>query len=135
MFLQYTQAIFTVLFLCTHLLNNHCIPRPGSGNRRAFISSLYCQEPRYDANPACSKIGNNIFLKIGLEILIQQVKVFPFCGSRAEAYLTTGPPLTGTAKKTGYRPLKTSPTNLPRVMVQVSQFKSPVFHGKLRKPL
>ena len=47
-------------------------------------------------------MGNNIFLKTGLEILIQLFKMFPFSGSRAELYLAARPPFTGIAKKTGY---------------------------------
>ena len=59
--------------------------------------------------------------------------MFPFSGSRAELYLAARPPFTGIAKKTGYRPQKTRPTNSPHVTVQVSQCRSPVFKGKLTK--
>ena len=54
---------------------------------------------------------------------------------KKESYLAARPPFTGIAKKTGYRPPKTRPTSPPRVMVQVSQFKSPVFKGRFAKPL
>lgn len=44
---------------------------------------------------------------------------------RKQSYLAARPPFIGIAKIIGYRPPKTRPTNPPRVMVQVSQFKSP----------
>ena len=70
----------TILSLCTDLLNNHWISRTGSGNQRVFISSFYCLNPKYATNAGWSQMGNNIFLKIGLEILIQSFKMFPFSG-------------------------------------------------------
>ena len=57
--------------------------------------------------------------------------MFSFPGNRAEAYLAARPPFTGIAKKTGFGPPKTSSTNPPHVMAQASQFKLPVFDGKL----
>ena len=53
----------TILSLCTDLLNNHWISRTGSGNQRAFISSIYCLDPKDAANPGWSQMGNNIFLR------------------------------------------------------------------------
>ena len=71
---------------------------------------------------------------MGLEILIRKiVKTLPCSSRRAESHLAGGTPDTGTAKKTGCRAPK---TKLPTLwMVQVSQFRPPVFKDKLMKPL
>lgn len=98
------------------------------------MSSLYCLDLRHAVTTLGSK--GTIFLKTGLDTLIQEFKALPFCGRGLDVHLAVKPLILGIAKRQGtHHPVGTKANNPPSVTVWVSQYKSPMLKAKLLKSL